>query len=127
MTGITTPAVIDCDVLVIGGGPAGSTAATLLAQKGHRVTLLEKSRYPRFHLGESLLPANLPLFETLGVADEVRAIGMEKRTVELALKIFKAIYYLHALSRPRRTIDAWMRRRRNIRAIEASGREAGEA
>ena len=127
MTGITTPAVIDCDVLVIGGGPAGSTAATLLAQKGHRVTLLEKSRYPRFHLGESLLPANLPLFETLGVADEVRAIGMEKRTVELALKIFKAIYYLHALSRPRRTIDAWMRRRHNIRAVEASGREAGDA
>lgn len=67
-----------CDVLVIGGGPAGSTAAALLAQHGHRVTLVEKDRHPRFHIGESLLPANLPLFERLGVADQVRAIGMEK-------------------------------------------------
>lgn len=67
-----------CDVLVIGGGPAGTTAAVLLAEKGHRVTLLEKARHPRFHIGESLLPANLPLFERLGVADEVKAIGMEK-------------------------------------------------
>ncbi len=67
-----------CDVLVIGGGPAGSTAAALLAQRGHRVTLLEKARHPRFHIGESLLPANLPLFERLGVAEQVRAIGMEK-------------------------------------------------
>lgn len=67
-----------CDVLVIGGGPAGTTVAPLLAEKGYRVVLLEKARHPRFHIGESLLPANLPLFERLGVADEVRAIGMEK-------------------------------------------------
>src|SRR5512143_1682750 len=72
------PADHRCDVLVIGGGPAGSTAATLLAKKGHRVTLLEKAHHPRFHIGESLLPANLPLFETLGVRAEVEAIGMEK-------------------------------------------------
>ena len=68
----------DCDVLVIGGGPAGSTAAALLAERGYRVTLLEKARHPRFHIGESLLPANLPLLEKLGVADAVKAIGMEK-------------------------------------------------
>ena len=68
----------NCDVLVIGGGPAGSTAAALLAERGYRVTLMEKARHPRFHIGESLLPANLPLLEKLGVADEVRAIGMEK-------------------------------------------------
>lgn len=71
-----------CDVLIIGGGPAGSTAATLLAQKGYKVTLLEKDQHPRFHIGESLLPANLPLLEKLGVADEVRAIGMEKWAAE---------------------------------------------
>ena len=67
-----------CDVLVIGGGPAGSTAAALLAEKGHQVTLLEKAHHPRFHIGESLLPANLPLFDKLGVRDEIEAIGMEK-------------------------------------------------
>ena len=71
-----------CDVLVIGGGPAGSTVAPLLAEKGYQVVLLEKARHPRFHIGESLLPANLPLFERLGVADEVKAIGMEKWAAE---------------------------------------------
>lgn len=67
-----------CDVLVIGGGPAGCTVAPLLAEKGYKVVVLEKARHPRFHIGESLLPANLPLFERLGVAEEVKAIGMEK-------------------------------------------------
>ena len=66
------------DVLVIGGGPAGSTAATLLVERGHQVVLLEKEHHPRFHIGESLLPANLPILERLGVADEVKAIGMQK-------------------------------------------------
>lgn len=68
----------ECDVVVMGGGPAGSTIATLLAEKGHQVVLLEKDSHPRFHIGESLLPANLPLFEKLGVADEMARIGMEK-------------------------------------------------
>lgn len=68
----------ECDVLVIGGGPAGATVAPLLVEKGYRVVLLEKAHHPRFHIGESLLPANLPLFERLGVAEEIRAIGMEK-------------------------------------------------
>src|SRR4051795_12118946 len=55
------------DVLVIGGGPAGSTAATLLARKGFSVTLLERERFPRFQVGESLLPYNNDLFARLGV------------------------------------------------------------
>jgi flavin-dependent dehydrogenase len=62
----------------MGGGPAGSTAATLLARAGHRVILLEKAHHPRFHIGESLLPMNLPLFERLGVLDQVRAMGVFK-------------------------------------------------
>jgi len=55
------------DVVVIGGGPAGSTAATLLARKGFSVTLLERERFPRFQVGESLLPYNNDLFDRLGV------------------------------------------------------------
>jgi flavin-dependent dehydrogenase len=66
------------DVLIIGGGPAGSSAAITLADRGFSVVLLEKAHHPRFHVGESLLPANLPLFERLGVAAEVHAIGMQK-------------------------------------------------
>jgi flavin-dependent dehydrogenase len=67
-----------CDVAVIGGGPAGSTAAALLAQRGYKVIALEKAHHPRFHIGESLLPMNLPLFERLGVLDKVRAMGVFK-------------------------------------------------
>ncbi len=71
-----------CEVLVIGGGPAGSTIATLLAQRGRDVVMLEKSKHPRFHIGESLLPWNQPLFEQLGVANEVRKIGIVKPGAE---------------------------------------------
>lgn len=67
-----------CDILIIGGGPAGATAAISLAEKGYRPVVLEKARHPRFHIGESLLPANLPLLQRLGVAEKVREIGMEK-------------------------------------------------
>lgn len=66
------------DVLVIGGGPAGSTAATFLARQGWRVTMLEKSRHPRFHIGESLLPMNMPILQRLGAYDKVAAIGVHK-------------------------------------------------
>src|SRR5580693_3261286 len=67
-----------CDVAVIGGGPAGSTAAALLARRGYTVIALEKAHHPRFHIGESLLPMNLPIFERLGVLDKVRAMGVFK-------------------------------------------------
>jgi flavin-dependent dehydrogenase len=67
-----------CDVVVIGGGPAGSTAAAMLARRGHKVIALEKAHHPRFHIGESLLPMNLPLFERLGVRDKVHELGVFK-------------------------------------------------
>lgn len=66
------------DVLVAGGGPAGSTVAALLARKGLRVKLVERDRHPRFHIGESLLPMNRPIFERLGVLEKVEAIGKRK-------------------------------------------------
>ncbi len=67
-----------CDVAVIGGGPGGSTAAALLARRGYKVIALEKAHHPRFHIGESLLPMNLPVFERLGVLEQVRELGVFK-------------------------------------------------
>lgn len=74
----SAPEAQTCDIVVIGGGPAGSSISALLAERGYQVTLLEKAQHPRFHIGESLLPASLPLLQELGVAEEVRSIGMEK-------------------------------------------------
>ncbi|MBV2363773.1 tryptophan 7-halogenase [Streptomonospora nanhaiensis] len=64
------------DVIVVGGGPAGSTAATLIADQGHRVVLVDKQSFPRYQIGESLLPATVHgVCRLLGVEDEVRAAG----------------------------------------------------
>jgi len=92
---IQQPERSQCDVLVIGGGPAGTTVAPLLAEKGYKVVILEKAHHPRFHIGESLLPANLSLFERLGVADEMRAIGMEKRGAEFVSPCHDASQVFH--------------------------------
>ena len=70
--------VESCDVLVIGGGPGGSAAAGFLAKRGYKVMQLEKARHPRFHIGESLLPMNLPVYERLGVLDKIKAMGVYK-------------------------------------------------
>ena len=72
----------ECDVLVIGGGPAGSTAAALLASRGRHVVLIEKAEHPRFHIGESLLPLNLAVLERLGLREAVARIGVLKPGAE---------------------------------------------
>lgn len=63
------------DVAIIGGGPAGSTAATLLARAGRRVVVYERQKFPRFHIGESLLPASMKTFTRLGVHEKFRRAG----------------------------------------------------
>ena len=85
------------DIAVIGGGPAGSSAATMLARQGWRVVLLERERFPREHVGESLLPASMPVLEELGAMDAVagrrlpaqvrrnHGLGPRPGAVELAL------------------------------------------
>ncbi len=77
-----TRADFHCDVLVVGGGPAGATIGALLAERSRDVVVMEKAHHPRFHIGESLLPANVALLDRLGVRDQVERIGMPKWGVE---------------------------------------------
>ncbi|HEY3901952.1 MAG TPA: NAD(P)/FAD-dependent oxidoreductase [Chthoniobacter sp.] len=71
------------DVAIIGGGPAGSTAACLLAKAGRRVVVLERDKFPRFHIGESLLPYSMPVFDRLGIREELDRTAQPKHGAEL--------------------------------------------
>ena len=66
------------DIAIIGGGPAGSTAANLLSKNGFSCVLFEKEIFPRPHVGESLLPFCYELFQDLGILEQVRAMSVPK-------------------------------------------------
>lgn len=62
-----------CDVIIIGGGPSGATAATILADHGHKVLVLERGKFPRHHIGESLMPNTYWTFKRLGVLEKMKS------------------------------------------------------
>jgi flavin-dependent dehydrogenase len=66
---------MSCDVLIVGGGPAGATAGYILAKASRRVIVVEKSAFPRFHIGESILPRAFPLIQELGLENAFRKIA----------------------------------------------------
>jgi flavin-dependent dehydrogenase len=72
------------DVAVIGGGPAGSTAAALLARAGRRVIIFEREKFPRFHIGESLLPFSMQTFDRLGLREKLDRTFLPKFGGEIA-------------------------------------------
>jgi 2-polyprenyl-6-methoxyphenol hydroxylase-like FAD-dependent oxidoreductase len=70
---------VETDVVVIGGGPAGSTTSTLIAQKGHKVRLFEREHFPRFHIGESLIPCTYFVLERLNMLPKMKGSQFVKK------------------------------------------------
>ena len=71
------------DALIIGAGPAGSSSAAILAEYGHRVLILEREKFPRYHIGESLLPFTFQPLQRLGLIDKMRASAFVKKYIDV--------------------------------------------
>jgi flavin-dependent dehydrogenase len=97
------------DVIVIGGGPAGATVSTLVAQQGRRVVLFERETFPRYHVGESLIPETFWVLERLGMLDHLRRTGfVRKRSVQFVTGTGKLSepFYFHD-HKPHESSQTW--------------------
>ncbi len=101
------------DVIVIGGGPAGSTVSTLVAQQGHRVELFERERFPRFHIGESLIPETYWVLERLNMLDKMKGSHFVKKYsvqfVNQHGKLSEPFYFVD--HKPHESSQTWQVRR----------------
>lgn len=101
------------DVVVIGGGPAGATASTLIAQQGYRVQLFERERFPRYHIGESLIPETYWVLKRLGMLDKMKSSNfIKKYSVQFVSPSGKhsAPFYFHD-NKPHECSQTWQIRR----------------
>ncbi len=123
-----------CDVIVIGGGPAGSTTATLLAQHGCQVVLFERERFPRFHIGESLIPETYWVLQRLKMLDKMKASCFTKKfSVQFvnAQGKMSAPFYFHD-NKPHECSQTWQVHRSEfdlmmLRNAEEQGVQVHEA
>src|SRR6186713_3118622 len=69
----------DYDTILIGGGPAGATASAILAEYGHKVLVLEREKFPRYHIGESLIPFTFGPLERIGMIPKMRKSAFQKK------------------------------------------------
>ncbi len=101
------------DVIVIGGGPAGSTVSTLIADKGYRVELFEREHFPRFHIGESLIPETYRVLKRLGMLDKMKGSHFVKKYsvqfVNATGKLSEPFYFVE--HKPHESSQTWQVRR----------------
>src|SRR3954447_25335989 len=106
-------------VVVIGGGPAGSTASTLLAKQGLRVELFERERFPRFHIGESLIPMTYHVLKRLDMLPKMRSSPFVKKySVQFVNgrgKLSEPFYFLE--HKPDESSQTWQVRRSEFDAL----------
>ena len=113
MANVLTQIDREPDVIVIGGGPGGSTVSTLIAQHGHRVTLFEREQFPRFHIGESLIPQTYWVLQRLNMLPKMQSSHFVKKySVQFVTergKLSEPFYFLD--HKPHESSQTWQVRR----------------